>query len=79
MDMLAIVEKKSDLLTFIGINGNQLAKPFELNGIDHNKVLSIDYSEDERIFGVLLSSHMVMFVEDGEIPKVNVDNRFTGD
>jgi hypothetical protein len=30
------------------------------------------------MFGVLLNTHFVIFVEDGEIPKINVSNQFSG-
>jgi hypothetical protein len=55
-----------------------LEKQFFLAGVDHNKVLSIDYSEDDRMFGVLMNSHLVVFVEDGDMPKINVSNKFDG-
>lgn len=78
LGMLAVVEKKSDCLTFLTTTGGVLGKPFTLHGVDHNKVLSIDYSEDDRMFGVLMNTHTVIFVEDTEIPKVQVDNIFSG-
>lgn len=64
LGLLAIVEKKVDSLTFISLNGSIPARNYSLNGVDHNRVLSIDYSEDERMFGVLLNTHSVIFVED---------------
>lgn len=59
---MAMIQKKSDTLTFLNINGSSMTKPFELNGVDHTKVLSLDYSDDDRMFGVLMSSHHVIFV-----------------
>lgn len=35
---------------------------FSLNHIDPSRVLSIDYSEDERLFGVLLTNRNLCFV-----------------
>lgn len=62
---LAIVEKKSGNLSFININGSTPGKPLELANVDYSKVLSIDYSEDDRIFGLLMNNHRVVFIEDG--------------
>jgi hypothetical protein len=30
------------------------------------------------MFGVLLNTHLVIFVEDAEMPKINVSNQFSG-
>lgn len=30
------------------------------------------------MFGVLMNTHVVIFVEDGDMPKVQVDNKFSG-
>jgi hypothetical protein len=30
------------------------------------------------MFGVLMNTHVVIFVEDGDMPKVQVDNKFMG-
>lgn len=37
--------------------------------VDQNKVLSIDYSEEERLFGVLMTNRKVYFIEDAEMQK----------
>lgn len=44
LGIIGILQKKSDSLSFLNINGNTLNKPFELLGVDYNKVLSFDYS-----------------------------------
>ena len=51
------------------MDGSAVTKPLELVGIDYQKVLSLDYSEDDRLFGLILNNHMVVFVEDGEMQK----------
>lgn len=56
-------------LNFINMDGSAVTKPLELVGIDYQKVLSLDYSEDDRLFGLILNNHMVVFVEDGEMQK----------
>ncbi len=42
---------------------------FELQHIDSNRVLSLDYAEEERLFGVLMSNRSLCFIEDGEMQK----------
>jgi WD40 repeat protein len=42
---------------------------FTLNHIDSSRVLSIDYSDEERLFGILLTNRNLCFVEDGEMQK----------
>lgn len=37
--------------------------------VDQSKILSVDYSEEDRMFGVLMNNRNVCFVEDGEIQK----------
>jgi len=36
---------------------------FRIHSIDADKVLSLDYSEQERLFGVLLANRNLCFIE----------------
>lgn len=42
---------------------------FVLSHVDCSRVLAMDYAEEERLFGVLLTNRNLIFVEDGEIQK----------
>ena len=43
---------------------------FSLSHVDCSRVLALDYAEEERLFGVLLTNRNLVFVEDGEMQKV---------
>jgi hypothetical protein len=73
---LAVVEKNQGGLSFINLDGSQ--SKYSLSSIESTKVLSIDYCDETRTFGVLLSTHSVIFIEDGEIQKVHPQNKFMG-
>lgn len=49
-----------------------------MNYIDPTRVLSIDYSEEERLFGVLMSNRNLCFIEEGEMQKNHGIIRSTG-
>ena len=54
------------LLEFINYEQkDSKGKGFGINHIDERKVLSLDYAEEERIFGVLMVNRNICFVDDG--------------
>ncbi len=46
-----------------------MGKSFRLQSVDHDRVLALDYSEEERLFGVLMTNRNLCFVEEGEMQK----------
>jgi hypothetical protein len=57
-------------LSFLSLDRNADPKPaFTLAHVDCSRVLALDYAEEERLFGVLLTNRNLVFVEDGEMQK----------
>ena len=58
-------------LSFLSLDrpGGQERPGFTLGHVDCGRVLAVDYAEEERLFGVLLTNRNLVFVEDGEMQK----------